>query len=166
MWICLPLLTVLIGGPSEWGALLALPAAKTYPSAEHVAERQSQKRKQNGWKGLVSFSFMFYAPGRPRCPSSGVCPTRCLSVLPTEWPTLPFLISDSCLLNLLAGRSCTEYAWGPQLKGAVQGPNLDAFTCLILDSHTNLCLPRLNTHQSHCIEMARGTWWCFSPNRQ
>ena len=54
MWICLPLLTVLIGGPSERGALLALPTAKTYPSAEHVAERQSQKRKQNGWNGLVS----------------------------------------------------------------------------------------------------------------
>ena len=48
---------MLRGGLSEQGALIVLPAAKTYPSAEHVAERQSQKRKQNGWKGkLQAFS--------------------------------------------------------------------------------------------------------------
>ena len=33
------------------------------------------------------------------------------------------------------------------MKGAVKGLDLDA--------HTNLCLPHLNTQQSHCTEMAQ-----------
>jgi len=153
MWICLPLLTVLRGGLSEQGALIVLPAAKTYPSAEHVAERQSQKRKQNGWKGLVSLFIHVLSSRKAQMPQQW-CLSHKVSVCFSHTVTHASPSHQRFLPTKSAGKVLHRVCLGSSVE---RSSTRSRFGCLYmphLGSHTNLCLPHLNTHQSQCIEMA------------